>query len=222
MGALAGAVCAPCGIATAALAASLHARAPLAAAGLLCTAGIIDTRSFARRNQACAPDVLAFGILAAAALTIGLHRGTGFVNPTLGLAVFPCGLLAIVATVYFRRASNGAARIAPAIMLAGAVAGSPAPQYRATETTMAGLFAGEHLTFTGTISHRDVIERYAITCCRADAVPVAVRCTHALPFTNSAWVQADGTVVERNGGEFALDVSSVRRVAAPPDPFVYR
>jgi hypothetical protein len=220
-GALIGAVSAPCGLATAALATSLHARAPLAAAGLLCTAGVVDVRSFAPRPGAAVDDALAYAALAVASITIGLHRGAGFVHPVLGVTLLPCAGISIVAMMRFRKHAAIAARIAPAIMLAGAFAGSLPPQYRATETTMAGLFAGERLTFTGTVSNRDVLVRYAITCCRADAMPVALRCTRKLPFADMTWLRADGTVVERDGA-FLLEVSGARQIATPADPFVYR
>jgi hypothetical protein len=220
-GALIGAVTAPCGLATAALATSLHVRAPVAAAGLLCTAGVFDLRSFARRSRAAADDALAYAALAVASIALGLHRGAGFVHPVLGVTLLPCAAISVVAMMRFRKHTAIAVRIAPAIMLAGAFAGSPPPQYRATETTMAGLFAGEQLTFTGTLSNRDVLVRYAITCCRADAMPVAVRCTRKLPFADTTWVRVNGTVVERNGA-FLLDVSDARQIATPTDPFVYR
>jgi hypothetical protein len=220
-GAFAGAIGAPCGIGAAALAASLHVRAPFAAAGMLCTAGIVDLRAFAHRSESMGHDAVAYATLAIASFASGAHRGAGFIHPLLGVLLLPCGTLTAAAAVRFRNAVNGAVRVAPAIMLAGVFAGSAPPQYRATETTMAGLFAGERLTFTGMIEHRVVIERYAITCCRADAMPVAVRCTRRLPFATATWVRADGTVVERNGA-FLLDVASARRIAAPADPFVYR
>ncbi|HEY3674419.1 MAG TPA: hypothetical protein VGK84_00345 [Candidatus Tumulicola sp.] len=220
-GALVGSLAAPCGLATAALATSLHARAPLAAAGLLCTAGIADIRAFVGLSDVPADDALAYAALAIASTAIGLHRGAGFVHPTLGAALLPCAAIAIGAALRFRKRSAAALRIAPAIMLAGAFAGSPPPQYHANETTMAGLFAGERLTFTGTLSNREVLVRYAIACCRADAMPVAVRCTRRLAFADATWLRVDGTVVQRNG-QFLLDVAGARRIAAPADPFVYR
>jgi hypothetical protein len=220
-GALIGAVSAPCGLATVALATSLHVRAPVAAAGLLCTAGVVDLRSFAPRSGTAADDALAYAALAVASIAIGLHRGAGFIHPVLGVTLLPCAAILIVAMMRFRKHTAIAARIAPAIMLAGAFAGSPPPQYRATETTMSGLFAGEQLTFTGTLSNHDVLVRYAITCCRADAMPVAVRCTRKLPFADMTWVRVDGTIVERNGA-FLLNISGARQIAAPADPFVYR
>lgn len=220
-GALAGAIAAPCGLAIAALAAALHPHAPAAAAGLLCTAGIVNLRSFARARNAAENDALGLAVLAVASIALGLHRGAGFVRPAFGVALLPCAAIAAVATVRFRKQRADALRIAPLIMLAGAFAGSPLPPYLATETTMAGLFAGERLSFTGTVSNRAVVVRYAITCCRADAMPVAVRCTRTLPFADSTWVRVDGTIVERNGA-LLLAVSGVQRIAAPTDPFVYR
>jgi len=75
-------------------------------------------------------------------------------------------------------------------MLAGALLGAPAPAYRETETTMTGLFAGEHLTFTGALVREgahDAVVRYAVTCCRADAAPVVVRLTRRVAYANGSW-----------------------------------
>jgi hypothetical protein len=221
-GALLGAAGAPCGLGTAAVAASLHARAPAAAAGLLCTAGIIDARVFARVHRVADHDALAYALLAAALLTAGIHCGAGLVHPAIGSTFLPCAAVVAVCAYAWRRSASNALRFAPAIMLAGAFVGAPAPHYFATETTMNGLFAGERLTFTGRLSGGNVLVRYAITCCRADAAPVAVRLTRRLQFTDATWLQASGAIVVAPGGELRLDASSVRRIEPPADPFVYR
>lgn len=108
--------------------------------------------------------------------------------------------------------------------LFGALAGAPAPVYHATETTLADLFAGERLTFTGTLTRdgsASALVRYAITCCRADAAPVVVRLARVLPDPPDTWLVVDGVIVER-GRRLQLDPLHVERIAPPADPFVYR
>ena len=62
-------------------------------------------------------------------------------------------------------------------MLAGVMVAAPPPAYTMTETTLTDLFPGERLDFTGRLARNGdsaALVRYAITCCRADATPVAV------------------------------------------------
>jgi hypothetical protein len=221
-GALAGALAAPCALGTAALAATLHRTAPAAAAGLLCTAGLLDARVFVSFTHRTGHDALAYGMLAAALLAVGVHRGNGLVHPLIGVALLPCAAGCAALAYRHRRQALRAARAAPALMLAGAFTATPAPQYRATETTMNGLFAGERLTFTGALSNGDVVARYAITCCRADAAPIAVRLSRRLRFGEGTWLCVAGTIVTATDGALRLEPAAVRRVDPPADPFVYR
>ena len=134
----------------------------------------------------------------------------------------PCAGLAVAYAVLRRNDVSAAVRVAPAIVLAGAFAGAPPPQYWANETTLAGLFAGERLSFTGQLSHGDVLVRYAITCCRADAVPIAVRLARTLAYRDGTWLRADGAMTTGRNGALLLNPAAMRRVSAPLDPFVYR
>jgi hypothetical protein len=221
-GALAGTLAAPCALGTAALAATLHRTAPAAAAGLLCTAGLLDARVFVRSVHRAGHDAFAYGMLAAALLAVGIHRGNGLVHPVIGVALLPCAAGCAALAYRYRRQALSAARVAPALMLAGAFASAAAPQYRATETTMSGLFAGERLTFTGALTNGDVVARYAITCCRADAAPIAVRLSRRLRFGDGTWLRVDGTIVTAGDGALRLEPASARRIDPPADPFVYR
>ncbi len=221
-GALFGAVAAPCGLGTAALAASLHARAPAAAAGMLCTAGILDARVLARSSRSGAHDSLAYVVLALALAVAGRYRGAGFVHPAIGAALLPCAALAAAFAIVRRNDVSASARVAPAILLASVFAGIPPPHYRPDETMLSGLFAGERLSFTGQLWHGDVLVRYAITCCRADAAPVALRLTRRLANRDATWLHADGTVVSGRNGALLLNATAVQTIEAPLDPLVYR
>ena len=109
-------------------------------------------------------------------------------------------------------------------MLAGALLGAAPPQYRATETTLTDLFAGERLTFTGALArdgNASAVVRYAITCCRADAAPVAVRLDRSPPFPTGTWLRVAGSV-ENVNGELRLITTRIERIAPPTDPFIYR
>ncbi len=109
-------------------------------------------------------------------------------------------------------------------MLAGVLLGAPAPSYHATETTLADLFAGEHLSFTGRLTRegaRAALVRYAITCCRADAAPIAVRVDPAPRDSDGAWLHVEGNI-ESVAGNLRLVPRAVARIAPPTDPFIYR
>jgi uncharacterized membrane protein YcgQ (UPF0703/DUF1980 family) len=62
--------------------------------------------------------------------------------------------------------------------------------------------------------------RYAITCCRADAAPIAVRLERPPAYAAGTWLRVDG-IMEDRGGAMQLKTRRVDRVAAPNDPFVY-
>jgi uncharacterized membrane protein YcgQ (UPF0703/DUF1980 family) len=63
--------------------------------------------------------------------------------------------------------------------------------------------------------------RYAVTCCRADAAPIAVRLDRSLAQPAGTWVAVEGTVAADSSG-LMVHVARARTIAAPPDPFLYR
>ncbi len=217
---------APCGLGAVAFAGVLRAGAPLAAAAYLSIAGIVDLRAL---RTACVHgrsqhDACAYALLAAALGVVAWRRGDALVNPAFAPFLGCCAVAALGWAATHRSARSASLRPAPCLMLAGAIAGAPPPQYYATETTLENLFAGEHLTFTGTLTRengRAALVRYAILCCRADAAPVVVRLERTLPFSQGTWLRAEGAI-RRDGATFALAVRNVERIAPPADPFVYR
>jgi hypothetical protein len=220
-----GFVAAPCALGAVPLAAALHARSACAAIGMLCICGIADLRALVRaRSTHAGHDALAYAIAASASFVVAVRGGDALVHPRfaipLGCSAVACAVLAVL----HRRAQCARTRIAPALMLAGALLGAPVPSYDATETTMADIFPGEHLTFTGTLVHgrgADALVRFAITCCRADAAPVVVRLTRTLTLRAGTWLRADGAIV-RNGDELRLSPQRIEAIAPPGDPFIYR
>jgi hypothetical protein len=223
-GALFGFIAAPCGIGAVAVAGALRERDPVAAAGFLCIAGIVDLRALRGRSHGSGgADALAYFVLAIALGIVATRHGDALVHPAF---VVPLVLSAIAATCLAfisRRQRRASVRIAPAVMLAGALLGAPPPRYVATETTMRDLFAGERLSFTGTLvraSRTSAIVRYAITCCRADAAPIAVRLERPPPFAAGTWLRVDGVIEERDGAT-QLHAQQIQRVAEPHDPFLY-
>jgi hypothetical protein len=215
---------APCGLGAVTVAAALRTAAPLATATFLCIAGIVDFRTF-RRSAYVAPshDPLGYALLAAGLTVVAARHGDALVRPAFTAALAPCAAAAVWCTLRYRNRRCGSARLAPAIMLVGALVGAPPPQYYATETTMRDLFAGERLSFTGALVHRagaTAVVRYAIACCRADAAPIAVRLDRAVPYSSGTWLRVDGTI-ERGNGDLRLAPRRVERVAAPSDPFLY-
>ena len=224
LGAALGFTAAPCGLGAVAVAAALRVRAPLAAAAFLCVAGIIDISTLRRPLRIIAGhDAFAYALLAAALSIVALRGGDELVKPAFTPFVGCCAAAALLCCVLYRRRRSPPARLAPALMLIGALAGAPPPQYHATETTMGDLFAGERLTFTGALTREggeSAVVRYAITCCRADAAPVAIRLQRPPPYPAGTWLRVDGRI-QSFSGDLRLVAQRTVRVAAPSDPFIY-
>jgi uncharacterized membrane protein YcgQ (UPF0703/DUF1980 family) len=80
------------------------------------------------------------------------------------------------------------------------------------------------LTFTGVLTRQGrscALVRYAITCCRADAAPIAVRLDRTPSYPAGTWLRVKGQI-ESLRGDLRLDPQQVERIAPPSDPFVYR
>jgi hypothetical protein len=216
---------APCGLGAVAVAAALRARAPLAAAAFLCVAGIADLRALHRvAHRREEHDALAYALLAVALALVAWRHGDSLIRPSIAAAAGACAVVTIVYATIYRKHQSWRSRIAPGLMLAGVLAGAPPPSYHATETTLADLFAGEHLSFTGRLTRegaRAALVRYAITCCRADAAPVAVRVDPAPRASDGAWLHVEGNI-ESVAGSLRLVPHAVARIAPPTDPFIYR
>ena len=225
LGAALGFAAAPCGLGAVAVAGALRVRDPIAATAFLCIAGIVDARAlFARSHRDAGNDAFAYALLAIGLGAVAARHGDALVHPALTVPLAVCAGAALCYAVVHRRERSAPARFAPAIMLAGALLGAAPPQYRATETTLTDLFAGERLTFTGALArsgNASTVVRYAITCCRADAAPVAVRLDRAPPFPTGTWLRVDGSV-ENVNGELRLITTRIERIAPPIDPFIYR
>ncbi len=224
-GAALGFTASPCGLGAVALAGALRVRAPVAAVAFLCVAGIIDLRALQRASHGWAGhDTFAYALLAAALGIVAWRHGDSLVHPGFTAALGCCACGALLYAGRHPRSRSPGARAAPLLMLFGALVGAPAPQYHATETTLENLFAGEHLTFTGVLA-RDAgtssVVRYAITCCRADAAPVAVQLERSVPYPVGTWLRIDGRI-ESDHGNLRLAPQRTDRVAAPTDPFIYR
>lgn len=221
-GGLLGFLAAPCALGAVAIAGALHARSPLAASAFLCVAGIVDLRALSSGpHVAPRRDAFAYALLGVALGAVAVRGGDSLIHPGLAPAIGVSAVIAFIGAARHRRDFAPAQRAAPVLMLAGVFAAAPPPPYYATETTLAGLFPGERLRFTGTLvreGSRSAVVRYAITCCRADASPVAVRLERAPPYDAGTWIRVNGRV----DGDLRLDAAEVWRVAPPSDPFVYR
>ena len=217
-------VTSPCALGTVGLAAIARGIAPAAAAGFLCVAGIVDLRAWSRAPERHAVhDGLAYALAFAACALAAIRGGGSLVNPRFAPALWICAIACAYLAHRYRSHATPVLRIGPAIMLAGCVLGAPAPAYYATQTTLADAFPGERIDFTGTVvrSGKEIaLVRYAISCCRADAAPVAVR-LESPAAVHSGWAHARGTLVLHDG-ELCLRAAAIEAVAAPADPFVYR
>ncbi len=224
-GAILGFVLAPCGLGAVGFAAALRGVAPAAATAFLCTAGIFDLRTWLRLKRVeVRHDALAYALAGVACAIVAARNGGDLVHPKIALALWPCAVACIIQAYIYRGEANAKARIAPLIMLAGAVLAAPPPEYHATETTLADAFAGERLDFTGVLTRTGdaaTLVRYAITCCRADAAPIVIRLEHNPRSALHGWMRAGGVLVATQDG-LRLRVETLQPIAAPADPFVYR
>ncbi len=229
-GALLGAA-APCATVAVAIAASSFRTLPAVSAGLLATGGVLSLRGLFTGSGAGtvgepAAQAQTSGFariaLAAALATLALGGPQGFVNPRL---VPPAGIGAMLALLGMRRRTRARTPWAiPIVMLIAIAARSPMPQRNVDATVLDEAFAGEALAFTG-VAHAShggtIIQRYAITCCRADAALVAVRTTRRLSVADGSWITVSGLLENAPAG-LSLSPARWRRIAPPPDPFVYR
>jgi hypothetical protein len=223
-GALIAFVTSPCALGTVGLAAIARGIAPAAAAGFLCVAGIFDLRAWSRRAESRAGhDCVAYALTAIACAFAAVRTGGALLNPRFTPALWICAPACVYLAHRYRKHARPAFRTGPAIMLAGCVLSAPAPVYYATQTTLAGAFAGETIDFTGAMiatKKAAALVRYAITCCRADAAPIVIR-LDSTPPARSGWVRARGTLVLHDG-ELRLRAEAIEAVPPPADPFVYR
>jgi hypothetical protein len=216
---------APCALGGVAFAAALRSLLPAAATGFLCVSGILDLRVWLhRRGDEKLHDSSAYALFALACGIVAAHDGAGLIHPYLARALWPCAAGAAYAAYRFRGERCAALRIAPVIMLFGAVLAAPPPEYHATETTIADAFAGEDLDFTGVLTRTGnaaTLVRYAITCCRADAAPIVIRLMRAPPPALHGWVHAHGVLMQQ-GNDLRLRAQTLTGITPPADPFVYR
>jgi hypothetical protein len=223
-GAFAAFVMAPCGLGTVGLAAALRGTIPASAIAFLCVAGIVDLRTWMRMpHHERRHDALAYAVAAAACLLVAARGGADLVHPKIALALWPCAFGCAVFAYRYRGEQNASLRVAPAIMLAGAVLAAPPPEYHATETSLSDAFAGERIDFTGAVSQSGdatTLVRYAITCCRADAAPLVIRLAAPAPRARG-WMHARGVLVQTSRG-LRLRTESLQPIPPPSDPFVYR
>jgi hypothetical protein len=219
-GALAG-LAFPCGPGAVALAGSLVPVAPWAAAGFAVFAGAVAAPTRGSPTVLVGDARAAAALLVAAALGVAASHGAGLIHPRI---VGPLAAASLVVAVLAWRHPGRSSLLAPALVCVALVLGSPPPRVAVARTALDGAFAGQLVHFTGVLERRRGVAslvRFAITCCRADASPVALRLDHAPPLRDGTWATVDGTLA---GGPQGLIVRTARVVAvAPPrDPFIYR
>ena len=224
-GALLGFTLAPCGLGVVGVAGALRGISPAASLGFLCVAGIADVRALLDHHAAHVDhDPTAYVIAAVACLLVSWHGGATLVHPRFVIPLLVSVAVLIVLAWKHRRNRSARAIIAPALLLAVGIAGAPPPTYHATPTTLADAFPGEDLTFPGVVARTGTdtsLVRYAITCCRADAAPIAVLLADPVSARDGTWLQAGGALVFIDGS-LRLRVARSHAVAPPSDPFLYR
>jgi hypothetical protein len=237
-GAFAGIV-SPCASAAVAVSAGLRGTSAAAAAGLLATAGILPPGILTSMLGRCrlrrphdnalptrADGRLNYALLGFACSILVAGGPGGFVHPRLLPAIALAAATCLYLTLRRDDALRTNASIALPLALAGAlVAGSPLPRSDVDATNLADAYPGASVRFTGTTRRRgksSLLVRYAITCCRADASPVALRTERRLEVRDGTWIEAAGTIERDSRGELVLRTGTWRETAPPPDPFIYR
>jgi len=216
----------PCATAGIAIAAALaHPLAP-AAAGILATTGLVSPFRFEPRVGARGGARFARVTLGFALAALVVRGPSGLISPRLVPFDALGALLALCGALRLRRQADVRGGFAiPLTMLAALVAGSPEPSYTIDATALDAASPGERLTFTGAAhgaAGATTLVRFAITCCRIDAAPIAVRLDRALPVPAGTWIAASGTLVRSGDATLVLRPITWRRIAPPADPFLYR
>ena len=216
----------PCETAGIAIAAALAHPLPAAAGGMLLSVGLVGIRPWfdgAIRSPADRGAAFASLTLGCALAAIAWRGPAGLVNPRLLPFEAVGAALAVAGSRHRRTAWSGAGWIGAGLSCALA-GGFAVPAGIASETTLAAAYPGQHIEFTGAAYRTGTVttvQRFAITCCRLDAAPVAIRLTRRLDVTDGRWVALTGRVVLRDAA-LLVDPERLQRVAVPADPFVYR
>jgi hypothetical protein len=223
-GLIAGAI-APCATSAVALAAMLRLPAPLAALGILASAGLVPRfRRPPRAVRALYDARAALVLLGVACALLALRGGSGFVHPRLVPLLWLVLPAVVVAFVAHPTTNARFAALAPCAMLIALVLGSPVPAVPLGSGTIEDLYPGKTLAFTGVASSAagaTTLLRYAITCCRADATAIVLPTNLRLTLPRDTWLTVSGTVANGPGGTY-LRATRWQRVAPPADPYVYR
>ncbi|MBV8688527.1 MAG: hypothetical protein JOZ59_00340 [Candidatus Eremiobacteraeota bacterium] len=215
----------PCALGGVALAATVRHVSFPASIAILTISGVFDLRTWKRgavRNDT--HDGFAYLLAAGACAALAWSNGATLVNPRFAVALWVSAVTLLVLCWTHRHHRAASLRFAPLLMTAGLLFSRAAPAYPITETTLSNAAAGDSITFRGVLTrdaNREVLVRYAITCCRADAQPIAVRLQSRLRGRAGDWFTARGTLIEDRSG-LALHVIAYQKAAPPADPFIYR
>jgi hypothetical protein len=216
----------PCAMGALALAAGLHASAAPLALGVLWSAGLLPASDF-HSNRPTIMRVegrFVYLVISLSCLIVALEGGAGLVHPKLIPLVAGGTLVALIAAFGPPERVRFEALFASLLMLAAPILHAPTPTYDPGETTLENIYPTQELMFTGVLSgHHDAatLLRYAVTCCRADASPLALRLDRRPRERDGAWIEAEG-FVERDAGGLRLHVRRYRRIEQPSDPFLYK
>lgn len=224
-GALLAFVSAPCAFGAITLGSALGHIQPALGYGWLAVAGVADLRVFGSRPQH-APAAL--GKAAAAALVIALgvvvlRHGATLIHPRfVPLLALAGGSLAW--SWRGRPPTRRGLGLAAFLLAAALFVRAPDRPPLASATTLSSAYAGEPFAMRGQVARAGAatfVTRQAITCCRADAVPVTIRTAREVARPSGAWVAVRGVLVLANG-TLCLRVRALRDIAPPADPYLYR
>ncbi|MBV8117364.1 MAG: hypothetical protein JOZ01_05275 [Candidatus Eremiobacteraeota bacterium] len=225
IGAALGFFAAPCALGGVALAAALRVQSPLASAAVLAIAGIVDLRVWWHPHETrAARDRMSYALIGSACALVAYRHGASLVHPRLTWPLWTC---AIVCAMYaFRTHSRDAIvhRTFAVALVAAVVLGCVPPPPVATAATLDDAYPGERVDFTGMYAESPAprVVRYAITCCRADAAPVAVPLAGPIRDARGSWIRVRGVLARTASGGLALERTNAVPVAPPSDPFIYR
>ena len=180
----------------------------------LATAGFIDVRRWLPRVvRPAGDDALAYVLLALACAIAGVQRRRATRESTSRRSAAGVRSLFYVAAAFRSRTStNRSARASRTCcwrQLLSARRLRRITQPKRHSPTRSPASRSTSPVATCEPKTRAFVERYAITCCRADAAPVALELERPLYLRDAAWVNVDGTLTIVNG-RMVLHVNDYR------------
>jgi hypothetical protein len=196
------------------------------AMGIVCSAGLLPPfRLKCSGWKKTLDGRCIYACIAAACALVSMRNGAALLHPKL-VALTAVGTFLAAAQAFVSRSRASYAMLPVAfLMLSGPILNVPSPTFNARATAPEHLFPGQELHFAGMLARYEgsrMLFRYVITCCRADAAPIALRLDRHVGERDGTWIDVVGIIFHDGGSGLALRVERYRRINPPADPFLYK